>query len=250
MALPKLDIPIYTLKIPSSGKEISYRPFLVKEEKILLMAMEGGDENEITTAIKQIINNCVLGFTQKNSSDEESIDVDTLPLFDIEYILLNLRARSTGDVIQTRYTRKNCPQEDCKPIEISIDVNSIEIMRNKDHNKKIQITNDVGIIMKYPDINVTNGHSGIKQKNDSKRGFDLILKCVDKIYDNENVYNKSDYTPEELQEFIEGFSKDQFQQVENFFETMPVMYKDIEFNCEKCGHKEETRLEGLASFFG
>ena len=249
MALPKIDVPIYTLELLSSGKEISYRPFLVKEEKILLMAMEGGDEKEITTAIKQIITNCVL---------TDFVDVDKLPLFDIEYLLLNLRSKSTGDIIKTSYTRKNCPEKDCKPVEIEIDINSVQIDKDNNHNKKIQITNEVGIIMKYPNINLINEYN--KNKSDkslNEGGFDLIKSCVDKVYDSERVYTRNDFEPSEdeynsddLQELLESLNKEQFSKIEEFFETMPTMYKDVEFNCEKCGYKEDMRLEGLTSFFG
>lgn len=241
MALPKLDVPIYELKLPSNNKKISYRPFLVKEEKILLMAMEGEDEGEITTAIKQIINNCIVS---------KGVDVEKLPLFDIEYLLLNLRARSMGDIIKTNYTRPDCKEEKCKPIEIEIDVNSIEIHRDPSHDTKIQLTKDVGIIMKYPDVGMISKYTDGFENQSAEDSFDIIEKCIESVYDSENVYSKSDYTTDELKEFIEGFSQDQFKKLENFFTTIPKMYKDINFNCEKCGYKEEIRLEGLAGFFG
>lgn len=241
MALPKLDVPIYDLKLPSNNKKISYRPFLVKEEKILLMAMEGEDEGEITTAIKQIINNCIV---------TANIDVDTLPLFDIEYLLLNLRARSMGDIVQITYTKKGCKEKNCKPVKIDVDVNTVKVYKDKTHNPKIELTDKIGIIMKYPDIELMAKYIGNFQYEKTKDAFNLILKCIESIYDEEEIYSKNDYTPDELQEFIEGFTQEQFQKVEHFFNTLPKMYKDIEFNCEKCGYTEEVRLEGLASFFG
>ena len=234
MALPKLDVPIYELTLPSTDEPISYRPFLVKEEKILLMATEGKDTKEITTAIKQILNNCIL-------TDE--IKPDKLPLFDIEYILLNLRARSMGDVIKTNYVHK-----DCKPVELEIDVRTIEIHKNPEHTNKIELTGDVGLIMKYPDITMMNQVQNIDtQKTDE--AFNIIAKCIESVYDEENVYNKSDYTPKELKEFILNLTQEQFKKLEVFFETMPKLYKDIEFNCN-CGYKETIRMEGLAIFFG
>jgi uncharacterized protein (UPF0179 family) len=241
MALPKLDVPIYELTLHSTGKKISYRPFLVKEEKILLMAMEGGDEKEITTAIKQVINNCILN---------DEIDVETLPLFDIEYILLNLRARSMGDVVKIAYERKDCPEEKCKPVEIEVNVNEIEIKKDPSHDPKIQLTNDVGVIMKYPDMVMMTKYSGGFEDQGAEQAFDLIIKSIESVYDEDNVYSKSDYTPKELKEFVEGFSQEQFSKIEEFFNTMPKMYKDVDFNCTKCGYKEEIRLEGLAGFFG
>ena len=241
MALPKLDVPFYDLNLPSNNQKISYRPFLVKEEKILLMAMEGEDEKEITTAIKQVINNCIVS---------DGVDVEALPLFDIEFLLLNLRARSMGDVVKTRYARKDCPEEKCKPVEIEVNVNEIEIEKDPSHDPKIQLTNSVGVIMKYPDMGLMTKYSGGFEDQGAEQAFDLIIKSIESVYDEDNVYSKADYTPEELREFVEGFSQDQFSKIENFFNTLPKMYKDVEFNCEKCGYKEEIRLEGLAGFFG
>jgi hypothetical protein len=240
MGLPKLDVPIYELELPSTGETISYRPFLVKEEKILLMAMEGEDEQEIVSAIKQIINNCVV---------TEKIKVSELPLFDIEYLLLNLRARSMGDTITTNYIRQGCTEEKCKPIQFEIDVNTIQIEKDPTHDKKIELTDTVGMIMKYPDIQLMtkiNNLDGIK----TNEAFDMIIKCIDKIYDEETVYSKSEYTPKQIKEFVDNLTQDQFKKIEHFFNTIPKMYKDIKFDCEKCGYKENIRLEGLASFFG
>jgi len=241
MALPKLDVPIYELTLNSTNKKISYRPFLVKEEKILLMAMEGGDEKEITTAIKQVINNCILN---------DEIDVERLPLFDIEYILLNLRARSMGDVVKVTYTRKDCPEEKCKPVEIEVNVNEVELEKDPSHDPKIQLTSGVGVFMKYPDMELMAKFNGGFEDQGTEQAFDLIIKSIESVYDDGDVYSKSDYTPEELREFVEGFSQEQFSKIENFFNTMPKMYKDVDFNCTKCGYKEEIRLEGLAGFFG
>jgi len=241
MALPKLDVPIYELKLPSNNKKISYRPFLVKEEKILLMAMEGEDNKEITTSIKQIVNNCIL---------TKNIDVDKLPLFDIEYILLNLRGKSMGDTIKTNYIHKNDDEKKCKPTEIEIDVNTIKIKKDPTHDPKIQLTNSVGIVMSYPDIDMMTKISDLSGGTHSVVAFDLIAKCIDQIYDEENVYNNTDHTPDELQEFLERLTPDQFKKIEHFFITIPKMYKDIEFKCGSCGHIEEIKLEGLASFFG
>ena len=242
MALPKLDVPIYTMQLASTGEEIKYRPFLVKEEKILLMALEGEDEKEMTTAIKQIINNCVVS---------EGIDVENLPLFDIEYILINLRARSMGDVIKTRYVNNSCEREDCEPIEMEVNVAQLEVDKSKDHKNKIELTKDVGIIMKYPNMEMMSKAQLIGgQDADSTTVFEVIYECIDQVYDSEDVYSKKDYSKDELQEFIDSFTSDQFREVQSFFETMPKLYKDIEFNCKKCGYKEDIRLEGLAGFFG
>ena len=233
MALPKLDVPVYELTLPSNEETISYRPFLVKEEKILLMAVEGKDQKEMITAIKQILRNCIL---------TKGIKPEELPLFDIEYILLNLRSRSMGDVITTRYVHK-----DCKPVELEIDVNTIEIKKDPEHTNKIELTDTVGIVMKYPDITMMNMVDVNGQKTEEV--FDLIAKCIDQIYDEENVYGKTDYTTKELKEFILNLSQDQFKMIEGFFGDIPKMQKELDFECS-CGYKEKITLEGLASFFG
>tara|TARA_R110000823_G_scaffold207435_3_gene338006 strand:- start:282 stop:1010 length:729 start_codon:yes stop_codon:yes gene_type:complete len=241
MALPKLDVPIYKLNIPSSGKEISYRPFLVKEEKILLMAMEGGDDKEITTAIKQIINNCVV---------DDGIEVDNMPLFDIEYMLLNIRARSMGDVVKTSYVNKKCKREDCSPVEIEIDLSTIEVSTDENHKSKIELNDKVGIIMKYPSMYMMDKKTIGKDRDASTEDvFEVISECIDKIYDADNVYNQSDYTKDELKEFVDSFTSEQFKQIQKFFDTMPKMYKDVVFSCEKCNYKEDIKIEGLAGFF-
>ena len=234
MALPKLDVPIYELTLPSNGETISYRPFLVKEEKILLMAVEGKDQKEMITAIKQIINNCVL---------TKEVSPEKLPLFDIEFLLLNLRSRSTGDVIKTRYVHK-----DCKPVELEINVNDIEVVKDPKHTNKIQLTDTVGMKMKYPDINMMNSMQDFTGQK-TEEVFNLIAKCIDSLYDAEEVYNKTDYTPKELKEFVLGLTQEQFKKVETFFSTLPKMQKKVSFECP-CGYKEQITLEGLPSFFG
>jgi hypothetical protein len=234
MALPKLDVPVYELDLPSNGETISYRPFLVKEEKILLMAAQGDDQKEMVTAIKQIINNCII---------TKGIKSDKLPLFDIEYILLNLRSRSTGDVIKTKYVHK-----ECKPVEIEININDIEVVKNPEHSDTIELTDTVGMKLNYPDITMMNSISNITGEK-TEEVFDLIANCVDSVYDEDTVYNKSDYTPKELKEFVLGLTQKQFKKVEFFFSTLPKMQKKIDFDCP-CGYSEHITLEGLQSFFG
>ena len=212
MSLPKLDVPIYELELPSNGETISYRPFLVKEEKILLMAVEGKDQKEMVTAIKQILTNCVL---------TKGVNPEKLPLFDIEFLLLNLRSRTTGDVIKTRYVHK-----DCKPVELEINVNDIEMVKDPEHTDKIQLTNTVGMKMRYPDINMMNGITDIAGQK-TEEVFDLITKCVESVYDEEETYGKTDYTPKELKEFVLGLTQEQFKKVETFFSTLPKMQKKI-----------------------
>jgi hypothetical protein len=244
MALPKIDVPLYELNLPSTEEKISYRPFLVKEEKILLMAMEGKDEKEITKAVKQIINNCVV---------TKGIDSEKLPLFDIEYILLNLRSKSMGDIIKTSYVHQDCPQakeegKEPKAIEVEIDVSLIKVTKDPKHTNKIQLTKDVGVIMKYPDVSMMDKMQNIDTTNPDS-AIDIITKCIESLYDEETVYGKTDYTPKELKEFILNLTQEQFSKIEQFFATIPKLQTEIEFVCD-CGYKEKILLEGLSSFFG
>jgi len=244
MALPKIDVPLYELNLPSTEEKISYRPFLVKEEKILLMAKEGKDEKEITKAVKQIINNCVV---------TKGIDSEKLPLFDIEYILLNLRSKAMGDVIKTSYVHQDCPQakkegKEPKAIEVEINTNTIEIIKDPTHTTKIQLSNNVGIIMKYPDVSMMEKMQNVDVTTPDST-IDIITKCIDSLYDEETVYGKTDYTPKELKEFILNLTQEQFSKIEHFFASMPKLQKEIEFVCT-CGYKEKILLEGLSSFFG
>lgn len=241
MALPKIDVPIYNLILPSTEEEISYRPFLVREEKILLMAMEGNDEKEIVTAIKQIINNCVL---------TKGIKVDKLPLFDLEYILLNLRAKSMGDEIVMNYKREGCPEKDCQPIEIKINANEIKIVKDPDHTNNIKITDSVGVIMKYPDINMMNKINNLMGEMNTEDIFEIVTRCIDKIYDDEDIQSSSDYTYKELKEFVMNLTQENFKKVESFFNTLPKLKKDVSFDCKRCGYNEKVEVEGLSNFFG
>jgi hypothetical protein len=232
------------LNLPSTEEKISYRPFLVKEEKILLMAMEGKDEKEITKAVKQIINNCVV---------TKGIDSEKLPLFDIEYILLNLRSKSMGDIIKTSYVHQDCPQakeegKEPKAIEVEIDVSLIKVTKDPKHTNKIQLTKDVGVIMKYPDVSMMDKMQNIDTTNPDS-AIDIITKCIESLYDEETVYGKTDYTPKELKEFILNLTQEQFSKIEQFFATIPKLQTEIEFVCD-CGYKEKILLEGLSSFFG
>ena len=242
MGLPSITVPEYKLILPSTGKEIKYRPFLVKEEKLLLIAMESEEAQQIMDATKKVIQNCVFG----------DFDVDDLPIFDIEYIFLWLRGRAKGEVIDLKY---NCPQ--CKNIiEISLEIEKIEIKKSDNHNNKIELTDSLGIVLNYPTIN-------IQQKLDSlgedvhaiDKIFKAVLYCTDYIYDNEEMYSCKDYTEEELTTFLESLSDTQFQKISVFFETMPKLSHSTQLVCKNktgkkvCNYKEDLKLEGLASFF-
>jgi hypothetical protein len=239
--LPKLDVPIYETKLISNGLPIRFRPFLVKEQKLFLMAAEADDQKETINAIKQVLRNCIL----------DDVDVDKMATFDIEYVFLQLRARSVGEVVNLRFTCNNNVTEETKcGNTVQIDVNVLDIKPEVmgGHNNKIQITEKIGLALKYPtfgSINLTDMDSG-----DIEQILEVIISCIDYIYDNEQVYYAKDSTKEELKEFIENLKQTDLEKISEFFNTLPKVKKDVDFNCTKCGYKEVLHLEGIQSFFG
>tara|TARA_Y100000996_G_scaffold414525_1_gene405682 strand:+ start:43827 stop:44537 length:711 start_codon:yes stop_codon:yes gene_type:complete len=235
MALPKIDSPIFELKLPSNGEKIKYRPFLVKEEKILLMAMDGKDEEESARAIKQVLTNCCL---------EDGFDVNGLPIFDIEYFFLQLRSRSMGESTTVNFKCEKC--EALTPV--SIDLETIEVKHNDAHESRFNLNSTVGIAMKYPtldmgpDLMVTN-------EDDVDGIFKVIVSCIDYIFDQENIYSHKDTSKKELEEWLMTLTQDQFEKVKAFFETMPKLSIELDVTCKKCGHEDSKHLEGLQSFF-
>lgn len=246
MALPKINTPIFELKLPSSGRNVKYRPFLVKEQKILLMAMEADSQSAMMTAIKQIIGNC--------SVDE--VDVDKLPMFDLEFFFLRLRAKSIGEEIELNlrhpsgYNSKNTECDHASKFKMNL--MEVEVQKTIEHEDKIMLDEETGtgIKMRYPTAEMADAVEYDAEKNQLDLASDAIISCIDYIYDKENVYNKSDYTQAELSEFIENLSQEQFQKVSKFFDTMPKLKHTIKWKCAGCGQDEEVTLEGLANFFG
>lgn len=241
MTLPKLDTPIYEMELPIINKKIRFRPFLVKEEKLLLIAMESNDEKTIMTTIKQIVNNCCI----------DQIDLDTLPLIDLEMIFLNLRARSIGETVDLEYKCNNIVIKDEKEskcgniMKYSLDLLAIKPnIPNKDI-LKIELTSSMGVMMKYPDFKLMEDDS----EETPDKILEKIIKCIEYIYDADSIFYTKDHTIEEMKEFLEGFNKQQFNKIEKFFESIPKIETDIDFCCSKCGHKEKIHLEGIHSFF-
>jgi len=247
MGLPKITVPEYSLKLPSTGEELKYRPFLVKEEKILLIAMESEDEKQIADATKTVIKNCIFG----------NVDVETLPIFDIEFIFLWLRGRSKGEEIELKY---DCPT--CKSvIPVSFNIEDVNVKKTEGHTNKIQLTDELGVCLKYPDMKLQGRIDDISDDNQIEVVFKTILLCIDYIYDNEKTYPSKDHTADEMQDFIESLSDEQFQKISKFFDTMPKLKHNIKLECTNrvkgegkkkdkvCGYKEDMTLEGLQSFF-
>ena len=247
MGLPKITVPEYSLKLPSTGEEIKYRPFLVKEEKILLIAMESEDEKQIADATKTVIKNCIFG----------NVDIETLPIFDIEFIFLWLRGRSKGEEIELKYSCPTCKAD----IPIFFNIEDVSVKKTEGHTNKIQLTDELGVCLKYPDMKLQGKIDNIEDDKQIEVVFKTILLCIDYIYDNEKTYPAKDHTADEMQDFIESLSDEQFQKISKFFDTMPKLQHDITLECTNkvkgegkkkdkvCGYKEDMTLEGLQSFF-
>ena len=240
MALPKLNVPVYEAILPSTEKVIKYRPFLVKEEKILLTALEADDTKALSGAVKQIVNNCVQG----------ELDVDKLPTFDIEYLFLRLRAKSVGEKVTIGLKPWDCSKKEgglCEnTTEVEINLEEVKVDKNKAYSSKIMLDDKIGIKMRYPDINTIN----LSGTTSEAAGMDVIRGCVDMIFTGEDTHERDSFTDEELDEFIDSLNSQQFKLIRNFFDNMPVLKHTVKYKCNTCGEKKETTLQGLNSFFG
>ena len=241
MPLPTVATPTYELKLPSSNKKIKYRPFLVKEEKVLIIALESKSQSEITSAVKDVLKQCIL---------TKGVDVDSLPTFDIEYIFLNIRAKSIGEAIKVIVT---CPDDGETEVPITIYVDEIKISKSKDHKTDIVLDDNMTLRMKYPSINQfieTNFDTQDASQTTVDKTFQLIADCMDTVYNKEEAWESKDYTPDERLQFIEQLNSKQFKQVEKFFATMPKLSHKIEITNPNTKKKSSVVLEGLADFFG
>ena len=236
MALPKLTTPTYELEVPSTDEKIKYRPFLVKEEKILLIAMESGEQESIVTAIKDIVTECTYG----------KVDLGSLPMFDVEYIFLQIRSKSVGEVSTLKLL---CPDDKETYVNVDVDLSEVMVHVDKGHNPKIELTKEMGMIMTYPTIDSLNdvGGSDINASN----MLDVISSCVLQIYDKkgEEVFDAKDQTKQELVEFVEQLNTKQFEEVQKFFDTMPKLRHTIEVENPKTKVKSKIVLQGLNDFF-
>lgn len=236
MPLPKLVVPEYELELPSSKEIVKYRPFLVKEEKLLLTAMQLGEEKDMMNAVKTIIKNC----TNLKSK------VDNLATFDIEYLFLKIRSKSIGEVSKILVT---CPDDDETQVEVEIDLESIQVTWPKNHSTKIELTDDVGLIMKYPSLDTFVKLNFTGEDITVDNIFDLSVSCIDQIYEGDEIYDVKSYTKKEILDFLESMKSDQFLRLQNFFADMPKLEHDIEVENPKTGVTSTIKLEGLGSFF-
>ena len=241
MPLPTIATPTYELTLPSTGKKIKYRPFLVKEEKLLILALDSKNQFEITNSVKDVIRKCVL---------TKGIKVDDLPTFDIEYLFLNIRAKSIGEDINLVVT---CPDDKKTEVPVTIYVDEIEVIESKEHSKDITLDKDMTLRMKYPSLNQfveNNFDVEDTPQTTVNKTFQLVADCMETVFTKEDAWDSNDYSPEERMEFIEQLSSKQFKEVEKFFATMPKLSHTIEVTNPNTKKKSNIVLEGLADFFG
>ena len=239
MPLPKISAPTYELVLPSSNKKIRYRPFLVREEKILIMALESEDTKQITDAIKTVINNCVI---------TRGIKVDKLATFDIEYLFLNVRGKSVGETVEVNVT---CPDDGQTKVPVEIDIDSIKIQKNPKHTNIIKLDDNLSVQMNYPALNqfIETNFETDSQKAQVDQSLEVIMSCIKQVYNEEESWSASDCTKKELKEFVESMNSKQFKDIEAFFETMPKLSHKIKITNPNTKVESEVVIEGLASFF-
>lgn len=244
MPLPKISFPIFELNLPSTGKPIKYRPFLVKEQKILMLAMESDDRTSVVTAIKQIVNNCAI----------DPVDVEKLPTFDLEYFFTRLRAKSIGERVELRMRHpnlKNASGNQCNhETLVAFDLMKLEVSKKDGHTDKIVLDDEtgIGVKMRYPTMN-PNLISDEENMTQLDLATEAMINSIEFIFDKETVYNRDDYTKNELKEFIDDLSQSQFEKIATFFDTMPKLKHDVKWTCPECKEKEKVTLEGMTSFF-
>ena len=238
MPLPKIATPTYELVLPSTEETIQYRPFLVKEEKLLVIALESEDNKQITTAIKAVLKNCVL---------TKGIKVEQLPTFDIEFLFLNIRGKSVGEELEVNIV---CPDDEKTQVTVDINLDDIQVQKNEEHNKQIKLDDNLMIEMKYPSLDqFIKNNFDFNEKNQMDQSFQLIASCIDKIYTEDEVWATADCTKKEVNDFLEQMNSSQFKLIETFFETMPKLSHTISVTNPKTKVESDVVLEGLASFF-
>ena len=238
MPLPKIATPTYELELPSTGETIQYRPFLVKEEKLLVIALESEDTKQITTAIKSVIKNCII---------TKSVKVESLPTFDIEYLFLNIRGKSVGEELEVNVI---CPDDQKTQVPVKILLDDIKVKKIEGHTNKIKVDESIMMEMKYPSLDqFIKNNFDFNDKNAMDQSFELIASCIDKIYTEDEVWASADCTKKEMNEFLESMNSSQFKEIEKFFETMPKLSHEVKVKNPNTKVESTVVLEGLSSFF-
>jgi len=242
MALPAFDMPTYTVEVPSTKQTVRFRPFVVKEEKALLLAQQSDDPIVMIETLKNVINGCV----------QDKIDVDKLATFDLEYVFTNIRAKSVGETVDLyiKCTQDSCKENRKAQKKITFDITKLEIEYNPEHTNKIELFGDVGVVIKYPNIQTLQKLQHLKpESGEVDIMFSIMADCIDYIFQGDEFYYSSEQTKEELEQFVGNLTSDQFLKMQSFLTTMPKLSKELEFECPECGHKSSRKLEGITSFF-
>jgi len=238
MPLPTIVTPTYELELPSTGKKVKYRPFLVKEEKLLVLALETEDTKDISTAIKTVLKNCI---------QTRGVKVENLPTFDIEFLFLNIRGKSVGEEVEVNLI---APDDEETQVPVTISIDDIKIQKSEEHNSKVKLDDTLMMEMKYPSLDqFIKSNFDFTEEVSMDQSFDLIASCIDKIYNEEEVWSTSDCTKKEVKEFLEQMNSMQFKEIEKFFETMPKLSHSVTFTNPKTKVESTVVLEGLSSFF-
>ena len=239
MPLPTIATPTYELELPSTGKTIKYRPFLVKDEKLLVLALESEDNKQISTAIQAVLKSCI---------KSRGVKVEQLPTFDIEYLFLHIRGKSVGEEIEVNLI---CPDDNKTSVPVTINIDDIAVQKSKDHNKQIKFHKNLMMELKYPSLEqFVKNNFDFEGGSQVDQSFEVIAGCIDKIYTEEEVWSTSDCTKKEVKNFLEQMSSKQFKEIEKFFETMPKLSHEVEITNPNTKVKSTVVLEGLSSFFG
>ena len=242
--LPKIDVPIYEAILPSNNQVVKFRPFLVKEQKLLLMGSQATDAKDVIESIKQILRNCILS----------ELDIESLPVFDLEFLFLNLRARSVNEVVEIKYRCNNqlpgdTPEEPktCNGfVTYKINVLDIHPEFGENHNSKIKITDNVGLKLRYPTFEMMRDIEG---KTEDEVIFNLLVNCIEYIYDENSMYYTKDVERQEIEDFIDNLQQKHLEEIKKFFESMPKVKKELDFKCPKCGMEDHIVIEGVQNFF-
>ena len=238
MPLPTIATPTYELELPSTGKKIKYRPFLVKEEKLLVLALETESTKDISNAIKTVLKNCI---------QTRGVKVENLPTFDIEFLFLNIRGKSVGEEVEVNLI---APDDGITEVPVTINIDDIKIQKDKKHNNKVKLDESLIMEMKYPSLDqFIKSNFDFNEETNMDQSFDLIASCIDKIYNEEEVWSTSDCTKKEVKDFLEQMNSMQFKEIEKFFETMPKLSHSVTFTNPKTKVESTVVLEGLSSFF-
>ena len=239
MPLPKISTPTYELELPSTGKKIKYRPFLVREEKILILALESEDEKQIATAVKNTLKDCI---------QTRGIKVENLPTFDIEYLFLNIRGKSVGEAVDLIIT---CPDDGETTVPVKIYIDEIGVVKQEDHSPDIDLDGNLTLRMKYPSLDqFVSSNFSFDEREDLDKSFEIIGSCIDVIFNADDAWSTSDVTKKELMTWMDGLNSNQFKEIERFFATMPKLSHTIKVTNPKTKVENEIVLEGLSSFFG